>query len=196
MPYADYGESIDMGTSKFTKLKSKGDKIRFRLLGKPFYDGKHFMQDDGEWDIKSCPRINEGGKCDICDMFFKAHKDGKKQGLSKDDIDKMTKDFKASVSFYFPVVNRETEMFEIFQTTIGVRNQLETEKEMGVNLLESDFVVMRTEIPGSYYKLSKVDSSDVNELSEKELAAVEEYEKVNLEEYINGKEEDIDVDEF
>lgn len=194
MPTADFGEKISFSASKFTKLKSKGDKLHFRILGKPFYDGKHFMEDPSNekgWDVKPCPRINEGAECEICEMFFSAHRSAKKDGLDRSETDKLTNPFKPAVSFYFPILNRETEEFEIFQTTQGVRNQIEAKIELGIKILDRDVIVVRTENPGSnYYSLDVVDSSDTKDLTKKEKSEVRKAQSINLEDYINGREED------
>lgn len=198
MPYADFGEKVDFSASLFTKLKAKGDKIHFRIIGSSFYDGKHFMKTDDGWDVVPCPRINEGTECEICNMFFAAHKDAKKRGLDKTETDKLTRDFKPSISFYFPILNRETGRFEVFQTTQSVRNSIEEEVEMGTDVLNVDFIVLRTEKPGSnYYKTSRVDSKDTKALTKDEKAEVERGKKIKLENYINGQREesteDVDI---
>lgn len=195
MPYAQPGETLNFSTSRFTKLSSKGDKLHFRILGNPFYDGKHFMKVDDEWDIKPCPRINEGAPCDICELFFKAHRQAKKEGLDQRETEKLTRDFKNSVSFYFPVLNRDTEQFEVFQTTQGVRNQIEAKREIGIKVEERDFIVLRTETPGSYYQLEVVDSAETKELTPKEKAESKKGVKVDLSEYVNGQEEEPEVAE-
>lgn len=191
MPVAEFGEKVNFGASKFTKLKSKGDKIHFRILGAPFYDGKHFMESsesDSGWEVVPCPRINEGGECEICEMFFKAHRSAKKDGLDKKETDKLTQPFKPAISFYYPVLNRETEEFEVFQTTQGVRNQIEAKIELGIKVMDKDLIVVRTEQPGSnYYSLDVVDSADTKELTGKEMTEVEKGKKTNLEDYINGQ---------
>ena len=193
MPVAEFGEKISFSVSKFTKLKSKGDKLRFRILGKPFYDGKHFMEDSNSesgWKVLPCPRINEGGECEICEMFFAAHKSAKKEGLSKTETQKLTSPFKPAVNFYFPVLNRDSQEFEIFQTTQGVRNQIESQIELGTKVLERDLIVLRTETPGSgYYSLNVVDSADTEPLTEKEEAEAVKGKEANLEDYVNGQSE-------
>ena len=193
MPVAEFGEKLNFSASKFNKLKSKGDKIQFRLLGKPFYEGKHFMEDsnsDSGWNVVPCPRINEGGECEICEMFFAAHKSAKKDGLSKAETQKLTNPFKPAVIFYLPVLNRETGRFEIFQTSQGVRDQIEAKRELGTKVMERDMIVVRTEKPGSYYSLSVVDSADTNPLTEAEEAEAQKGREANLEEYINGREDE------
>lgn len=195
MPVAEYGEKVDFSASKFTKLSSKGDKITFRLLGAPFYEGKHFMEDSNEqsgWKVIPCPRINEGGECEICEMFFAAHKSAKKDGLDRSETDKLVRPFQPAISFYFPVLNRETERFEIFQTSQGVRNQIEEQVQLGTKIMDRDMIVVRTEKPGSsYYKLSVVDSADTKALSKDEKAEAKKGKEVNLEEFINGRSEEV-----
>ena len=192
MPTADFGEKLSFSASKFTKLKSKGEKIQFKILGKPFYDGKHFREDptaDKKWDIQPCPRINEGAECSICELFFKAHREAKKNGLDKKETEKLTKDFKPAVSFYFPVLNRVTEQFEVFQTTQGVRNQIEIKMELDSDLLDRDLIVMRTELPGNYYSLDVVDSAKTKPLTDKESEETIKGANVNMDDYVNGRSE-------
>ena len=193
-PVAEFGEVLNFSQSKLTKLKSKGDKLRFRILGKPHYDGKHFMENknsDSGWDVKPCPRINEGVECDICEMFFAAHKSAKKEGLNKKETDKLTSPFKPAISFYYPILNRDTQKFEIFQTTIGVRNQVEEKVSLGTKILDRDLIVIRTEDPGkTYYSLSVVDSSETEPLTKQENEEIEKGKSANLDDYIYGKEDE------
>jgi len=189
-PTANWGDKQSFSASKFTKLKSKGDKIQFRILGNYLYDGKHFMgnKDSGKWEgeIVRCPRINDGAECEICEMFFAAHRNAKKEGLNKEETEKLTKPFKPSIAYYFPVLNRTTEQFEVFQTTPGVKNQIDAKLELNPNTLHRDLLVARTEVPGSYYSLDIVDSADTKELSSKEEVEAKKGREANMEEYVNG----------
>lgn len=201
MPTANLGDNIDFSNSKFRKLSKQGDKVLFRLLSdKYFYDGKHFLEDSSEqsgWRVVPCPRINEGAECEICENFFAAHKSAKKEGLNRSETDKLTRPFQPVVSFYLPILNRETESFEIFQTTQGVRKKIEAQKDLGTKVMERDLIVVRTENPGSdYYSLTVVDSSETKKLSEKEKAEVKKGSAANLEEFVNGRESDEDEVEY
>lgn len=194
MPYADFGEDVNFSTSRFTKLKSKGDKVKFRVIGAPFYDGKHFLKDEaGDWDIRPCVRINEGSECEFCEKFFKAHAKVKKQNIEGKEARKLTDPWSASVSFYFPIINRDTGKFEVFQTTKGVRDGIEAEIELGTKVLDRDLVVLRTEVPGSYYKLSVVDSADTKKLTKEEKAEAKKAKDTNLSEFVHGKEDEAGV---
>lgn len=193
-PYAGYGENVNFSTSRFTKLRNKGDKIQFRLGGVPFYDGKHFLKDDeGNWNIITCERINANGECEYCDKFFKAHRQAKKANLDQRETRKLTDPWSASVSFYYPVVNRETGVFEVFQTTKGIRDLIEAELELGTKIMARDMIVLRTEKPGSYYKLSMVDSADTKRLSKEEGMELKKAKEVNLSEFVHGREDEGNV---
>lgn len=197
MPYVNYGDPFNTGGSQFLKLKSKGDKVRIRLLGSPFVEGKHFFElDAGQWDIRPCPRINDGDHCDHCSKYFelvsKAKKEGDKKELER--VQKENRSLKAAISFYFPVLNRDTAEFNIFQSVLSVRNQIEAEVEIGTKVLEVDFVVLRTEAPGAgYYKVSRVDSSDTPPLSPEEKDAIKEYKKIDLAQLINGSKDEAGI---
>lgn len=193
MPYADFGEKVNFNSSQFLKLKSKNDAVRFRILGKPFIDGKHFSKTpEGEWDIQPCPRVNEKSKCEKCDKFFSIIMKAKKTG-DKTLIEQAKKEaepYKCTVSVYYPIINRDTEEFAIFQTTMGVREEVEVEGALGTKVLETDFMVMRTEVPGKYYRFSKVDSAETLPLTEKELSEVEKFKTIKLDEIVSGTADD------
>jgi len=191
MPMADFGEKLDFSASKFTKLKSKGDLIRFRIIKAPHYDGQHFLKDtEGNWDVRPCPRINKKEKCEFCEMFFEAHASAKKEGLSKEETFKLTDPWKPSVKFYYPIINRETNRFEIFQTTQSVRDAVEAEIDMGTKVLKKDIIVLRTEKPGNYYKFSMVDSADTKPLTKEEKAEFKKGKETDLNIYLSGSEEE------
>lgn len=191
MPYAEFGEKLSFGGgSPFFKLKSKGDKLRFRLLGAPFIEGKHFFKlEDGSWDIQPCPRVNEGKECPHCKIFFSIIMKAKKTGdkTIMEQAKKEANPYKNSISVYFPVLDRETEEFKVFQSSISVRNKIEDEVALGTKVLDVDFIVLRTENPGSdYYKLSRVDSADIRPLTAKEQSEVERFKATNLADIVAG----------
>lgn len=201
MPYADYGEKVEFGSgSRFLKLKAKKDKVRFRLLGRPFIEGKHFIpkgmnEETGkmDWEITPCPRVNEKAECNYCTRYMRgigtANKTKDKELIKKahQELDK----YNASISVYYPIINRLTQEFTVLQTTLGVRNKIEAEAEIGTRVLAVDFDLMRTEVPGSdYYKLSRVDSAETTPLTEAELALIEKNRGVKLDEIVNGSADD------
>lgn len=191
MPKVGFGEKLATGGNQFLKLEGKGSKLQFRLLDAPYIEGKHFFQDDaGEWDIQMCPRINEGEKCEHCDKFFSFKRKVKKES-DKTIIAQINKEadyWKPSTFVYYPIINRESGAFAIFQTTVGVREQIEAEYSLGVKVLDVDFIALRTETPGSgYYKVSRVDSADTKPLTAEEKAAVVEYKNMDISQLINGR---------
>jgi hypothetical protein len=192
MPELQFGEIFSTGYSKFTKLKSKGDKIQFRIVKAPFYDGKHFLKDEqGNWNIVPCPRINEGKECEICNNYFKVLAKAKKDAVDQKEKDRLTKPFKPTISFYFPIINRETGLFEVFQTTKSVRDKIEDQIQLGVKILDRDIIVIRTEKPGAdYYSLSVVDSAETKALSSSEQQELAKGKDIDLSEFIYGTEEE------
>src|SRR5690606_3687535 len=100
---------------------------------------------------------------------------------------KEAKPYQNSISVYYPVLDRTTGQFVVFQTKPSVRKEIEAEYAMGTKVLEIDWIVMRTENPGSgYYKVSKVDSADTKPLTEEELAEVERFKSIDLADFVNG----------
>lgn len=202
MPMANFGEKLNFSSNKkFFKLQSKGDKLRFRLLGAPFIEGKHFFELAEGWDIQQCPRVNEKQHCEHCDKYFSILSKAKKTGDKTliEQAKKESQPWQSRVFVYYPVIDRLEAEFKIFQTTLGVRTKIESEHEMGTNLLRSDFVVMRTEQPGAaYYSLSKVDSADSTPLLPEEEKIIEEYKTMDLTELVNGSKDEnsgITIDE-
>lgn len=191
MPIVNFGDKLPFGGSQYLKLKSKGDLVHFRLLGAPFIEGKHFFKDAGGdgWDIQPCVRVNDKAECEYCKIYFKMIAKAKKTGDKKliEKAKKEAKSYQSSISVYYPVIDRTTEQFVIFQTTLGVRNSIEAEVKLGTKVLKVDFKVLRTETPGeSYYKLSRVDSADTKRLTEKEKDAVLYFDTVNMIELVSG----------
>lgn len=196
MPYTSYDQPFSSGNfDLITRLKDKDQKIQFRLIGKPYYNGKHFLDnDDGTKSVVDCVRINLKATCDICEKYFTIIKESK---LTNDKTlieegKKKANPFKAALSFYFPVINRETETFQVFKTTLSVRNHIEEETKLGTPIMERDFVVVRTEKPGpNYYSFSRVDSSETKKLTDKEKEEIEKFKSMDLESIISGKHEEV-----
>lgn len=189
MPIVEFGEKLQTGNSPFSKLKSKGEQIQFRLLGAPFIEGKHFFELEDGWDIQPCNRVNGEGKCDHCDIYWsiigKAKKTGDKTILKQ--AEKEAKPYQNSISVYYPVIDRNTGKFAVFQTTPGVRKEIEAEYEVGTKVLDIDWIVLRTENPGSsYYKVSKVDSADTSPLTSDELEEVGRFKTIDLADFVGG----------
>lgn len=194
MPIVQFGEKFSTSKSKFFSLKSNGDKIRIRLLGAPYVEGKHFDQNpDDTWNVTDCPRVNNREECDLCEKYFSIIAKAKKTGDEKliKESKKEARKYQAAVNFYFPVINRDTQEFTLFKSKVSVKNQLEEELAAGTNLFESDFVVMRTETNGLVrYPVKRVDSSDTPPLTEMELEAKESYKKIDITDIVNAQRDD------
>lgn len=189
MPMAEFGEKVNFSSNQFFKLKAKGDRLRFRLLGNCFIEGKHFFELEEGWDIQPCPRINDKAQCDHCDKFFKIMSGIKKvtDENVKKAIRKEAEPWKAAISVYYPVIDRTEMDFKIFQTTMSVRNKIETEVSLGTKVLAVDFIVVRTQEPGAaYYSLSRVDSSDTPPLNAVEQKTVEDFKGMDLAKMVGG----------
>lgn len=194
MPIVEFGEKFSTSRSKFLKLKGVNEKVRLRFLGAPFVEGKHFDQNpDDSWNVTPCPRINEKADCPTCERYFEIMARAKKTGDEKviKEAKKEARKYQSAISFYFPVLNRDTCEFAIFQSKLSVKNQLEDELAAGTKVLDSDFVVMRTESNGLVrYPVKKVDSSDTPPLTLEEKEEVKKYKTINMEDYVTGQRED------
>jgi len=173
------------GNANIVRLKSKGEKIKFRLASGNFsYVGKHYIQcQDGSWEITECPRIMKQEECILCDKFFDA-----KRVLKMDETNKEAKadekKYNPSIEFYYWIIDREDSQLKVLQTTTGVRGQIDMIakdlEEQESSIFAFDLQLTRTEKAGSYYVLDRVDSSLTQELTEEEKAKVKEAEETDV----------------
>jgi len=183
MPYLDFGEELPRSGSKFTRLKESGDKLQFRIIGRVFVEGNHFFLTDGKWDIIPCVRINEQAECEYCARFFEAMRsipkteDKDEYRKLRDEVKKTVPGCEPGISYNFPVINRETGEFTVFQATPGIRNKIEAEHTLGTKVMTVDFIAKNTGKKGKdRYLLTRVDSADTKELTAEEVKLVEDYE--------------------
>lgn len=165
--------------SDFISLKAKDQKIKFRILAPPYYEGLHFINENGKYIKSYCPKIMNEQKCSFCEKYFdliKQAKKSKEEGdLKKEkDLKKEARNYKVKVNFYYPIINRETESGQILKTTLSVRLKIDQEVANGINVLEYDYVLVRTENSGAdYYALIRQDSKMSKTLTDKELKEAE-----------------------
>lgn len=181
-----FGEKtkFEQNTDVFS-LKNKGEKVTVRFLDAPFYDAKHFMKTPEGWQVTECPRIMSEEFCENCDKFFHAAKELKKLKAQESSDKKLIKNleeekrlYKNTISFYYPVMKRDTEQFALFKTSLMVRIAVDEEFNNGIVVTENDYIVTRTEKPGSYYSLTRLPEKDVKPFTEKEQKAYDEYLKM------------------
>ena len=199
MPFADFGQkipSIDGRESKIFFLKTKGEKVVFRIVGKPYYISRHFVQkEDGSWNIFFCPRIMKDSKCIYCQKYFDLRKQVKEAKESGDKgaaeaLNEEAKRYKETTRFYYPAINRETGEGILLEAPLSVRLKLDSYVEAGADVLNSDFVLTRTEKPGSdYYTLIRLDSKDTKPLTKKEKEEVKKVKEWDIEEMLGIKKE-------
>jgi len=190
MPNFSMGETLNIDKGGlFVKLKSKGDKIKFRLIKGGYYDGKHFIKNGDKWIISNCPRIMNGSECEYCNKYLaiKTQADLLKNDEEKKSVMKEAENFKVKMTFYYPVIDREDGKGKILKTTIGVRQELEQEYKDGIDVYEYDYVLTRTEeSPAKYYKLTRIDSKQTKELTTDEVNEMGRLGSLDLEELVTG----------
>ena len=194
MPKVMFGQKINFGgaNNDFIRLKEKGEKFQLRFVASGQYEGIHFIkQQDGSIKRSFCPRIMTGGQkdCEICQLYFQAYNEAKEE-QDKNIKEKLLKEarenFGVTMKFYFPVLDRTagagTGKASVLQTCLSVRSKLELMVEAGINVTASEFVLTRTEQPGSdYYSLIRLDSAEVKKLTKEEEAEVEKAKGIDLE---------------
>ena len=200
MPHAKIGDKtpLDGGSTKIFKLTSKGQKVLIRILGDGYYNGKHFMQKgDGSWNVFHCPRVMLEKSCAYCDRFFEKAKELKDLRAVKakdrdneaiEAIEKVVGRFRPTIKWHYPALNRDSGDPIILQVSMGVRNKLEQAVDAGVDILDSDFVLTRTEKPGSdYYLLTRKDSKDTPKLTKEEVLSCTESLSWDIEKEVEGR---------
>lgn len=203
MPYADFGQktSLDGGNTKIFKLTTKDQKVTVRILGKGFYNGKHFLQKEDGWNIFFCPRVMLEKDCIYCKKYFEMRKEMKKlkeEGKTKEfeALEKQSRRYAPTIRWYYPVINRDTKEAIILEVSLSTRNKIEEMVDAGVDVLNSDLVYKRTEKPGAdYYSLVRKDSKETPELDEDEKGAILEALGWDIEEMVQGKESSLEFPE-
>jgi len=191
MPVADFGEKIpeiDGRGSKIFKLKTKGEKVTIRILDRPHYISRHFLEkENGSWTIFLCPKIMKKGKCIYCEKYFdlrkqvrEAKESGDKEGAEA--LMKEARRYAPTTRFYYPVLIREKEEVVLLEVPLSVRLKIDDYVEAGIDVLNSDFVYTRTEKPGAdYYTLIRLDSQNTKPLTKKEKEEVKQVEDWDIE---------------
>lgn len=190
MPSFNLGEALNIDKGgMFVKLKSKGDKLKFRLIKGGYYDGKHFIKNGDKWVVTNCPRIMNGEECEYCNKYtsIRTQADLLQNEEERKSVMKEAENYKAKMTFYYPVIDREDGKGKILKTSLVVRQELEQEYKDGIDVYEYDYVLTRTEeSPAKYYKLTRIDSKQTKELSTDEVSEIGRLGSMNLEELITG----------
>jgi len=172
MPEISFDKELNLpgNTSTFVKLKSKGDKIKFRIAKKPHYETIHWI---GDRKFTLCGRYNSDDRdaeCSWCDDYDKAVDAG----------DKKTADaIKAQTNFYYPVLLLESNASEkvgkpaIFSFSAkSIHYTIKGYAKEEVDVFACDWMVERTEEQGNYYSVKRLSDKPLSkELQEQfELA--------------------------
>lgn len=194
MPTVNIGERTALDSSnKFIQLKAKDEKVKFRIINTSYsYDGKHFLKDEkGNWDIQYCPRIMENKTCPLCEKFSEAKRQAKELKNENKEVTKelenTIKTYNPKITFYYAILNRETQLAQILKTVLTFRLFIDNEREQGVDVLKYDYIIQRTEKPGNYYAFTRIDSAMSKPLTEEEEKQVEIGKKWNIEEEVVSK---------
>jgi len=167
MPKAEFGSDLNLprGGGQYVKLVSKGDKIKFRIAGTPTYHVDHWIGEKGAREKVACTKYNTDDKdaqCGYCDDYKKAVDAGDKD---------VAKDIKPTTTFLYPILNRETGEAAIFQfTAASIHYKISNYAKAGVDVLACDWLVERTEEPGSgYYDVMRLDAGTLSAEEKEEL---------------------------
>lgn len=167
MPKAEFGKELDLpaGGSRYIKLRSRGDKIKFRIARTPVYQVAHWV--DGQ-KIKCGKYGTGGGKCSLCDDFQKAVQLGDEE---------MQKKFRPVTTFLYPILNRDTGEAQIFQFTAkSIHYAIGGYAREGVDVFSCDWAVERTEEPGSgYYNVMRLSNVELTDKEKQQLEVAKKF---------------------
>jgi len=198
MPNFNFGDKLSFDrNSMYLALKSKNEEAYVRFVGGGNFDSKHFIQQDSKWVVTYCPRIMQQKECSYCEKFYalkKQEKEEKDEKLKK-ELQKQMRTFRPKITFYYPVVDRMTEEAKIFKTVLSIRLYLEQELEAGIKVTDFDYKFKRTENAGAdYYSKTRLDSSMIKPLTEKEKKAVQKAKAFDLEEIVHGNDSSLELE--
>lgn len=212
MPKVEFGQKTHFdggGKTEYLELTVKDQKFHVRFLGAAIYDGKHFFQDEaGRWEVPYCARIMKKEPCEYCEKFFDAKRKMKEMRSELGEVDQMqgkdkavykeleatAKRYGVTTTFYYPVLNRETQEAGLLKCAPSIRWMLDEEHSNGIAILDFDYIVKRTEIPGKYYTLMRMDSAAVKPLTEKEQSEVGRASEWDLDSMVYGKQSSFDLE--
>ena len=194
MPEAGFNRDINLpsGGGKYFRLKAKGDKIKFLIASTPHYETKHWTSDR---ESVLCQRYNGQGKSSVCENCVKYRDLLALAGDEKDKVEVANK-LKPQVTFFYPVVDLKTDEPVIFQTTQSVHWTIVGYAEDGVDVFNCAWSVERTEEPGKYYEVRRLDTI---KLSAEQKEALEKAKQIVLNKgqasssVVVEQEEDIEV---
>jgi hypothetical protein len=176
------GEPLPSSGGQFLRMRQSGDKVQFRIAQEPVFEGKHFTPTEGgKWVVTSCPRINDGDPCDLCETFFAGMAEAKKYEESGDKEksaackDSIPRGCKPSFIYYFPILNRDTGKMALLQTTAGVKKEMDKKAGDGVKVFDRDWILRNTgsASPKDLYSLTVVDSAETKKIVGDEIVEFE-----------------------
>ena len=163
MPEAAFGHKLNLpqAEGRFIKLEHKGDKIRFRIANTPHYQTKHFLDDK---TTVFCGKYNSEDKTAVCRYCEQYQKIFDEKGKKAADY------LKPVVTFYYPIVNMDTNEAQIFEFRArSIHYTIAGYADDGIDVFACTWSVARIEEPGNYYDIKRLSDKP---LSEVQLTAV------------------------
>jgi hypothetical protein len=157
MPEAPFGQRLNLpiAEGRFIKLEHKGDKIRFRLANTPHYQTKHFLDDK---TTVFCGKYNSEDKkatCRYCDQYQKIFDEKGKKAAEY---------LKPVVTFYYPIVNMDTNEAQIFEFRArSIHYTIAGYADDGIDVFAYTWSVNRIEEPGNYYEIKRLGDKVLSE---------------------------------
>lgn len=167
MPEAGFTRNIKLPTSggKYFRLKAKGEMIKFVIANTPHYKTKHWVSDK---ETVLCGKYNGQGDNAVCEWCDR-HKDQLLEaGEDKDKIQVANK-IRPATDFFYPVVNLDSNEAVIFQIAQSVHWAFVKYHEQGVDVFKTAWCVERTETPGNYYSLIRLDPVELTAKQQQEF---------------------------
>ena len=188
MPTAKFGTELNLpkGESRYLKLKAKGDVIKFRLAGVPFYQTDHWINKEKI----TCEKYNSednSAPCGYCEQYEEAVNAGDKQAQ---------REYRPVTTFMYPVLDRNTGRAGIFQFTAkSIHYGIDGYSKMGVDVFGCDWAVTRNEEKGNYYSVMRLGEDILSAEEQKELKRASEFE-LEGKQSESVKPEDVPIEEY
>ncbi len=169
MPEAAFNKRLNLPQNRghFVKLEHKDDKIKFRIANTPHYQTKHFLDDH---TAVFCGKYNSEdpkATCRYCDQYQKIFDEKGKKAAER---------MKPVVTFYYPIVNMDTNEAQIFEFRARrIHYTLVGYDDDGIDVFGCTWSVTRLEEPGNYYEIRRLNDKPLNKEQQDALKVAQSF---------------------
>ena len=199
----DDEEELQEGLHRF-RLKKKDEQIQFRILGTGFVKlDQHIFQEGKRWNFIDCPKAQAKTKedeydihCEWCDKYWElmrpylemkklkdAGREDEVNPTAMQEAYQKAQKYRRNSIYHYLVLSRGEQLVGDLQISNSVHKQIQEMRQKARDKGQTDaakwfssteFVLTRTEKLPQYYSLYRVDSAEIEPLTETEKHFVEE----------------------